>query len=258
VASGVFAQAGPGHQYVFLNGDRVLDWDSETGNYLIWNYAQQLDALGAAENPAAEVPARKALTAKQDMELEAARREALAQAAEDAKNDIELERIQRELADLKSKKLQDDAAVRRAREEAQKRYEIEKAKQDLAKARQEQAIARQRAIALTRQGVVQFNSPLTTSWQYIPIVCRWKLWDGSYTAWTQAKIPDNRTWFFYCPGGVGFQVKFSSPAGGEKNYALDVNQMPSDYKAASDDGMPYTFFWAGKNSLNLYKGRPKK
>ncbi len=256
VAEGDWKHVGPATEFVALEGDLLLEWNSQTGAYSIWDYEQRGAACNTHES--VEIPAARFRTAQQDAEFEKARREAIAQAQEDIKNEIEFERIQQELAELRAKKQQDDAAVRRARDEAQKKYEVEKAKRELAKARQEQALARQRAIAMTRQGVVQLHSPITTSAQYVPIVCRWKLWDGSYTAWAQAKIPDKRIWFFHCAGGMSFQVKFSSAGGGEKNYTLEVNQMPSDVTATADDGFPYTFYWAQKNALDLFKGKPKK
>ena len=263
LAEGEWPHAAPGVSFHYMDGDRILEWNSQTGAYQVWSFEQRLDEINAADNnaaieDAAAVTAARAKTAENARELEKARREAIAQAQEDLKDELELERAQDELAAIKAKQQQEDAAVTRAREEAQRKYEIERAKREVAKARQEQFLAQQRAIALTRQGVVAFHNPLATSSQYISIVCRWKLWDGSYTRWAQGKIPDGKGWFYTCPGAVSFQVKFSSSAGGEKNYALEANQIPSDAKATFEDGRSYTFFFKERNWLDLFKGKPKK
>lgn len=257
VAEGDWSNANPQQQFQYLDGDRILNWDSRSGAYSIWSFEQKLDAMEKAEESAEELAAARAKAAEHEAELEKARRERAAQAEEDARNEVEYDRIQQELAELKARKQQDDAAAARAREEAQKKYEIELAKRELAKARQEQALARERAIALARQGVVALSNPLTTGNQYVAFVFRWKLWDGSYTKWGQGKVLDKRGWWASCPGAVSVQVKFLSSGGGEKNYALEVNQMPSSIKSAFEDGRPYTFYWVNKNTLDLYRGKPR-
>jgi len=257
LVEGDWKHVGPKHRFVYLDGDHILEWDGLTGNYHVWNYEQGVDAMDAKELAAEENAAARAQAAKHRQELENARREAIAQAQEDAKNEAEFDRLREELAEIKARKQQDDIAVARAREEAQRKYEIERAKREIAKARQEEFLARQRALAMTRQAVVAVYNPLATSSQNISTVVRWKMWDGSYTQWAASRIPDKRSLFYNCAGAVSFQIKFNSSTG-EKNYALEANQMPSDVKATADDARPYSFSWGDKNILDLYNGKPKK
>jgi hypothetical protein len=270
VAEGNFKTAGASTSFIYLDGDRVLEWDAQSGGYNIWSYEEQnVDAQAAAdaaaEAIAEDAAAERAKAARQEhlIALERARKEAIANAVEDARDEAELARLQDELAAIKAKKQQDDAEVARARAEAQRRYEIELKKREVAKARQDEAIARQRALALTRQAVITIHNPITTSSQSVGIVYRWKLWDGSFTRWSQYRVPDKKNSWFSCPGAVNFEVKFSSSGGGEKKYSLLVNQIPSNVKATGEDGAAYSFYWAKPNPnakatvLDMFKGKPK-
>jgi hypothetical protein len=266
VAEGNFKTAGASTSFVYLDGGRVLEWDAQSGGYNIWNYEEEnLDAQAVANAAAEDAADERAKAARQEHlnALEKARKEAAANAIEDARDEAELNRLEDELAAIKAKKQQDDAEVARAREEAQRRYEIERKKREVAKARQDEALARQRALALTRQAVITIYNPITTGSLSVPLLYRWKLWDGSFTRWGQYKVPDKKNSWFACPGAVNFEVKFSSSAGGEKRYTLLVNQIPSNVKATGEDGAAYSFYWAKPNAnakatvLDMFKGRPK-
>lgn len=135
----------------------------------------------------------------------------------------------------------EDPDVARARLEAHRQYAAKKAAE------------KQRAIALTRQGVVALYNANTGAINYS---VRWLLWDGSYTNWTPNKLEGKRYLFFTMPGGIRLQVKFSSTGGGEKNYGLESAQIPSDIKASVDDARPNNFVWGPNNSLDLFKGKP--
>ena len=136
----------------------------------------------------------------------------------------------------------EDPDVVRAREETHRQYEAKKAAE------------KRQAIALTRQGVVALYNANTGPINYS---ARWLLWDGSYTTWTAAKIEGRKSVFYSKAGGIKLQVKFSSTGGGQKNYALESGQVPSDIKAGFDDALPNTFVWGANNSLDLFKGKPK-
>ena len=136
----------------------------------------------------------------------------------------------------------EDPDVVRARFEAHQQYEAKKAAE------------KRMAIALTRQGIVALYNAGTGPISYS---ARWLLWDGSYTNWTAAKIEGRKSVFYSKAGGIKLQVKFSSAGGGQKNYALESAQVPSDIKAGFDDAAPNNFVWGANNSLDLFKGKPK-
>ncbi len=136
----------------------------------------------------------------------------------------------------------EDPDVARARAEAHREYEAKKAAE------------KRRAIALTKQGIVALYNANPGPINYS---ARWLLWDGSYTDWTPNKLEGRKSTFYSKPGGMKLQVKFSSTGGGQKNYALETAQIPSDIKASFDDAMPNNFVWGPNNSLDLFKGKPK-
>ena len=136
----------------------------------------------------------------------------------------------------------EDPDVARARAEAHRQYEAKKAAE------------KRQGIALTRQGVVALYNANTGP---INFSARWLLWDGSYTNWTPNKLEGRKSVFYSKAGAIKLQVKFSSSVGGEKNYALESAQVPSDIKAGFDDAAPNNFVWVASNSLDLYKGKPK-
>ena len=136
----------------------------------------------------------------------------------------------------------EDPDVARARLEAHRQYEAKKAAE------------KQRAIALTRQGVVALYNANTGAISY---TARWLLWDGSYTGWTPNKLEGRKSTFYSKAGGIKLQVKFSSTGGGEKNYALQSAQIPSDVKPGFDDAAPNNFVWGANSAFDLFKGKPK-
>ena len=136
----------------------------------------------------------------------------------------------------------EDPDVARARAEAHREYEAKKAAE------------KRQAIALTRQGVVSIYNPTTGP---ISFSVRWLLWDGSYSAWNTYKIEGRKSLYYSKAGGIKLQIKFSSTGGGQKNYALESAQIPSDIEASFNDGRPNEFVWGPNSSLDLFKGKPK-
>jgi len=137
---------------------------------------------------------------------------------------------------------QEDPDVARARAEAHRQYEAKKAAE------------KRQAIALTKQGVVALYNANAGAINYN---ARWLLWDGSYTNWTPSKLEGKKSTYYWKAGGIKLQVKFSSAGGGEKNYALESAQVPSDIKASAADAQPNHFVWGANNALDLFKGKPK-
>ena len=137
---------------------------------------------------------------------------------------------------------EEDPEVTRAREIARQKYELEKAQREAA------------AIANTRQGVVTLYNPDNS---HVIYNCRWKMWDGTYSAWLSQDIKDKRTLFYCKQGGVKFEIMFNSPGGGEKRYLVASFQAPNDVKPTADDGKPQHFMWGKNNALDLYSGKPK-
>jgi len=150
----------------------------------------------------------------------------------------------------------EDPAVTRAREQAHLQYETEKAVRQAEEAKRKLAeqLALQRAIALTRQGVVSIYNPSTVPINYM---FRWLLWDGCYTQWSKERIAANKALLYTKAGGLKLQVIFTRPCGGERNYALEAAQVPSDIRTCFDDAKPGTFSWDKNNDLDLYTFKPK-
>jgi hypothetical protein len=137
---------------------------------------------------------------------------------------------------------EEDPAVTRAREIARQQYELEKARREAA------------AIANTRQGVVTLYNPDNS---HVIFNCRWKMWDGSYSAWLAQDIKDKRSLCYSKQGGVKFEIMFNSPGGGEKRYLVASSKAPNDVKPTADDGKPQHFMWGKNTDLDLFSGKPK-
>lgn len=147
----------------------------------------------------------------------------------------------------------EDPAVARAREEVRRQYEADKAAREMEAARVK-AAAQKKAIALLRQGVVALYNPTTTPINYS---VRWFMWDGTYTAWTTSQLAVKHSNFYAKAGALKLQINFSSAGGGKKDYALESAQIPSEVKASAADAAPNAFRWVTKDSLDLFKGKPK-
>jgi len=106
----------------------------------------------------------------------------------------------------------EDPAVTRAREQAHQQYETEKAVRQAEEAKRKLAaqLALQKAIALTRQGVVAVYNPSTVPINYM---FRWLQWDGCYTEWSKERIAANKALLYTKAGGVKLQVIFTKKLG---------------------------------------------
>jgi len=153
---------------------------------------------------------------------------------------------------------EEDPAVTRAREIARQQYELEKATRlaEEAKKKLAEQLALQKAIAMTRQGVVSIYNPGTATNGYLPFSYAWKMWDGTLTEWASTTVADKKSLYFYKVGGIKLEVKFTSIAGGEKSYALESFQLPNDVKPRFEDAKPHQFKWMAANKLDLLTGKP--
>ena len=114
---------------------------------------------------------------------------------------------------------EEDPAVTRAREIARQQYELEKATRlaEEAKKKLAEQLALQKAIAMTRQGVVSIYNPGNATNGYLPFSYAWRMWDGTLTEWASTTIADKKSLYFYKVGGIKLEVKFTSIAGGTRN-----------------------------------------
>ena len=106
------------------------------------------------------------------------------------------------------------------------------------------------------QGLLRIANPGNTAGGAIPYECRWKNYDGTWANWKTIQHPDHKFMSFWMPGGVLFDIKFSTPNGGEKHYSLEVNQVQvhEGQNPTEKDACNYHFEWRGKDNLDLLKG----
>ena len=147
---------------------------------------------------------------------------------------------------------EEDPAVTEAREIARQKFELERARRQADEARKKLA-DEQRAIALTRQGLVTLYNPENS---HVIFNCRWLMWNGSYSSWIQQETREKRTMAFHILGGIKFEINFTSPGNGKKEYLVSSEQAPNDVKPTADDGRPFHFKWGGNQDLDLITGKP--
>jgi len=105
--------------------------------------------------------------------------------------------------------------------------------------------------------VTTIYHPAGSGYERFNLVFRWEYANGNLSVWQESSIPNNRSWYFYCPAATRIQISFipaQNAAAVEQWLDANFTHLPKE-RIGVADGKPYHLHVTAEKKIEILPGK---